>query len=50
MAHVRCPSCHEYINEAVFAAYEAEHRQLRADGQQAEYVTLPPEERSREEV
>jgi hypothetical protein len=45
MKTIRCPYCHEFIDLAEFPAHEAEHRALRADGQQNEYVTLPPEER-----
>ncbi len=41
----RCPFCHEWIDGAVFAAHCAEHMRLRPDGQQNDYVTLPPEER-----
>jgi hypothetical protein len=45
MAQVRCPYCHEYIDEVAFPAHEAGHRKARPDGQQTDYVTLPPEER-----
>lgn len=45
MEKVRCPFCHEPIDETDYAAHEAEHLKLRPDGQQSEYVTLPPEQR-----
>jgi hypothetical protein len=45
MAQVRCPYCHEYIDEAAFPAHEAEHRKARPDGQQTDYATLPEAER-----
>lgn len=35
---------------AEYPAHEAEHLKLRADGQQSEYVTLPPEERTSESL
>ncbi len=43
MSTIRCPFCHEYIEEAAYSAHEAEHMKLRPDGQQGEYVTLPPD-------
>ncbi len=46
MAQVRCPYCHEFIDETALAAHEAEHRKTRPDGQQTEYATLPEEERA----
>ena len=45
MAKVRCPYCHQDVDRASFPAHEAEHLKPRPDGQQNEYVTLPPEER-----
>lgn len=45
MAQVRCPYCHEYIDEAAFPAHEAKHRKSRPDGQQTDYATLPDEDR-----
>ncbi len=45
MPKVRCQFCHEYIDAAAYPAHEAEHLKPRTDGQQSEYVTLPPEER-----
>lgn len=45
MEQVRCPYCHEYVAAEIFEAHAAEHRQLRSDGQQSEYVTLAPEDR-----
>ena len=46
MSTIRCPFCHEHIDAAAYDEHEAEHLKLRPDGQQAEYVTLPPEERT----
>jgi hypothetical protein len=46
MEKTRCPFCHEYIDASVYAEHEAEHMKLKPDGQQSEYVTLPPEERA----
>jgi hypothetical protein len=46
METIRCPFCHEHIDANAYAAHEAEHMKLRPDGQQSEYVTLPPEQRS----
>lgn len=45
MAQIRCPYCHEYIDEAAFAAHERRHTKSRPDGQQTDYVTLPDDER-----
>jgi hypothetical protein len=45
MGTTRCRFCHEYVDDANYAAHEAEHMKTRPDGQQSEYVTLPPEER-----
>jgi hypothetical protein len=45
METIRCPFCHEHIDSAEYPAHEAAHMKLRSDGQQSEYVTLPPEER-----
>ncbi len=45
MDTIRCPYCHEYVASTVYAKHEAEHTKLQPDGQQAEYVTLPSEER-----
>jgi hypothetical protein len=46
MAQVRCPYCHEYVEEAAFRAHEAGHVKPRPDGQQTDYATLPEEERA----
>ena len=46
MDTIRCPFCHEQIPSSDYSAHEAEHMKLRPDGQQSEYVTLPPEERA----
>lgn len=45
MGKVRCPYCHEYIDEGKFAAHEAKHLKARPDGQQTDYATLPEDER-----
>lgn len=45
MAQIRCPYCHEYIDEATLPAHEAKHRKARPDGQQNDYATLPEEDR-----
>src|SRR5262245_1562307 len=45
MGTIRCLYCHEYIDEAAYAAHRDEHLRLRPDGQQSEYATLPPEDR-----
>ena len=45
MDTVRCPFCHEHVATLAYPAHEAGHCQLRPDGQQNMYVTLPPEER-----
>lgn len=46
MSTIHCPFCHEEVDSTAYAAHEAEHLKLRADGQQSEYVTLPPEQRA----
>ncbi len=46
MSTERCPYCHDDIPNSEFSAHVREHEQLREDGQQNDYVTLPPEERS----
>ena len=46
MAQVRCPYCHEYIDEASVPAHEAGHRKTRPDGQQTDYATLPEDEQA----
>jgi hypothetical protein len=45
MAQVRCEFCHEYIEQTEYSTHVSEHTRLRPDGQQTEYVTLPPDER-----
>ena len=50
MDRKRCPFCHEYVEASEFDAHCAQHQQLREDGQQEEYVTLPPEDRSSESL
>lgn len=41
-----CPYCHEQVESSQFAAHCAQHEMLKADGQQEDYVTLPPEQRT----
>ena len=43
MTHERCRYCHEFVAADEVASHEAEHRKLRADGQQEEYLALPEE-------
>jgi hypothetical protein len=50
MAQVRCPYCHEYIDEADYPAHEARHLKARPDGQQTDYATLPEAEREQGEL
>jgi hypothetical protein len=45
MSQKRCPYCHEWVDDATYWSHCAEHTRLRPDGQQSEYITLPPEER-----
>ncbi len=45
MSRTRCPYCHEWVDPDQYEAHRIEHTRLRPDGQQNEYVTLPPEER-----
>ena len=45
MEQIRCPFCHEYVDRAEFPDHRQQHLRLRQDGQQAEYVTLPQEDR-----
>ena len=46
MSQIRCEYCHEYIAESEYNAHVQRHTTLRQDGQQADYATLPPEQRS----
>jgi hypothetical protein len=46
MAKIRCPFCHEYIDEYAYAAHEARHAARRSDGQQNDYATLPADQRA----
>lgn len=41
---IRCPYCHEYIDDAEFREHEVAHLGRREDGQLSAYRTLPPEE------
>lgn len=45
MGTIHCPYCHEDVDETAFPAHEAAHLKARPDGQQTDYVTLPPAER-----
>jgi hypothetical protein len=45
MSQTRCPYCHEWIDDTIYASHCAGHTRLRPDGQQKDYMTLPPEER-----
>ncbi len=42
---IRCPYCHRWVFRWFYAAHEKKHTRLRSDGQMAEHVTAPPEER-----
>ena len=42
---VRCKFCHEYVPRLQYDRHVQEHLKTRADGQQNEYATLPPEDR-----
>jgi hypothetical protein len=42
---IRCPYCHEFVEESEYSRHEAAHRKARPDGQQTDYATLPSEER-----
>lgn len=42
---IRCPYCHELVPAKDIRRHQNDHEDLRSDGQQNEYVTLPPEER-----
>ena len=46
----RCPYCHEHVPVSEFSSHCDAHEKLRADGQQEEYVTLPPESRSNQSL
>jgi tetratricopeptide (TPR) repeat protein len=46
MEKTRCPYCHEYIASELLAAHIAQHRSRLPDGQQQDYLTLPPEDRA----
>src|SRR5690242_16437800 len=45
MSLSRCQYCHEWVESERYDAHCREHTRLRPDGQQNEYVTLPPEDR-----
>ncbi len=42
-----CPYCHQQIHVDLFDKHLEEHRELREDGQQKDYATLPPEQRAK---
>jgi Fe-S cluster assembly iron-binding protein IscA len=41
----RCPYCHRWVLRWFYASHEKKHTQRRGDGQMAEHVTAPPEDR-----
>lgn len=45
MQKVRCEFCHRYFEKELSFAHRNQHPELREDGQQTDYATLPPEER-----
>lgn len=45
MGFVRCPYCHEVVDERDYVPHREEHLKLRDDGQHNDYPTLPPWER-----
>lgn len=45
MSMRRCEFCHEIVESTQYAEHRKRHIKLRADGQQADYLTLPTEER-----
>lgn len=45
MFRLRCPYCHEWVDSDQYETHRREHLKLRPDGQQNEYITLPPEQR-----
>lgn len=45
MEKTRCRFCHEYIENDLLDAHIKNHQSLLVDGQQRDYVTLPPNER-----
>jgi hypothetical protein len=45
MSKVQCEFCHQYLDSHEYANHRRQHEQLRPDGQQNEYATLPPEQR-----
>lgn len=47
MSKIRCPFCHDYIDEDDADEHYARHAKRRSDGQQTDYVTVPPTERYR---
>lgn len=45
MAKIHCPYCHFDVDERDYPDQQEDHLEPRPDGQQAEYVTLPEEDR-----
>ena len=45
MDQIRCQFCHEYIPRSHYDRHVEQHLNLRDDGQQTDYATLPPERR-----
>ncbi|MFO0939729.1 MAG: hypothetical protein U0930_03070 [Pirellulales bacterium] len=45
-----CPYCHHQIEASQFDSHLLYHQELLADGQQRDYVTLPPEQRTEGEL
>ena len=41
----RCPYCHEWVKALGYPEHRKQHDGFRPDGQQTEYITLPPEDR-----
>lgn len=45
MPEIRCEFCHQYFEKTAYFTHREQHLELRTDGQQNDYATLPPEER-----
>ncbi|MFO0939730.1 MAG: hypothetical protein U0930_03075 [Pirellulales bacterium] len=50
MPSIRCPNCYQQVESERFDDHLADHQEIQADGQQKDYVTLPPEQRLFEEL
>lgn len=46
----RCPYCHDWVANRNREAHQRTHAGTRPDGQNTEYVTLPPEARSQQSL